>query len=202
MRLRAQPQRGGDRGRRHADPHHQRRLHRRSPTARPPAPLSSAMRSAPATHNRFGRNGGRSRRVSKQIAHVAQKGSLLPKLLNAFTRITSMLEGVLVSPRSARSGGTAMHAATSLSAHRRRPAGPARAGFRSTPAARKHRTRVTWMRAHWLCPVPWRRFGGHRRQWLARPRQPIFAALRFSDPRSCGDRKPPPGRRTCVQTCL
>lgn len=69
--------------------------------------------------------GHRSSDASKQIAHLAQYGSHLPTFLNAFTRVASMLERILVSPRSARSGGTAMHAATSLSAHRRRHAGSA-----------------------------------------------------------------------------
>ncbi len=63
--------------------------------------------------------------IFKQIAHLSQQSSRLPMFLNAFTRITSMLECILVSPRRSRSGSSSMHPAAFLSAHRWRPTGHA-----------------------------------------------------------------------------
>ncbi len=89
--------------------------------------------------------------IFNQIPRLAQYSSDLLAFFNASPRMTSMLERILVSFRSARSGGTAMHATALPSKNCRRPTGAARSSLRSTPGARAHWARVSRMITHHLC---------------------------------------------------
>ena len=89
--------------------------------------------------------------IFNQIPRLAQYSSDLLAFFNASPRITSMLERILVSFRSARSGGTAMHATALPSKNCRRPTGAARSSLCSTPGARAHWARVSRMITHHLC---------------------------------------------------
>jgi hypothetical protein len=69
----------------------------------------------------------------------------LPAFFKCFAGIVPVLQRILVAARCARSWRAAVHAATSFPAHRRRQTPLARACFRPTAAAGKHRAGVTRM---------------------------------------------------------